>query len=213
MKKVSMFLPTLNSIESVAVSASKDDVAPVITQIALTREGDSLRAIATDRYMVATGRYSEVKFTDWEDGETFLVDPKGLKTAVQMGRAVQKSVQPYTSVDIFQDDQEVAWVKVEDSTIQASVATIKGTFPPVMKLFKRETEPNGSSMMNLRADFLARLTKLVPPVAKPERQRTWEFRFFTDAHSPKKPEPVHAVYGDGETYELEALIQPSLNRK
>ena len=210
MKKVSMFLPTLNSIASIAVSASKDDVTPIITQIALTREGDSLRAMATDRYMVATGRYSEVKFTDWAEGETVLVDPKGLKTATQMGRAVPKAQQPYTSVDISQDESESIWTSVEDSRIQSSVPTIKGTFPPVMKLFKRGEEASGVGQLNLRADFLARLSKLVTPQAKPKRDATWQFRFF--ASEGKTPAPVHAVYSEDETWELEALIQPALTR-
>ena len=33
---------TLASIHSLGISASKDDVTPVITQIALEREGDAL---------------------------------------------------------------------------------------------------------------------------------------------------------------------------
>ncbi|NDC88399.1 MAG: DNA polymerase III subunit beta, partial [Bacteroidetes bacterium] len=39
---------TLTSIHSLSIAASKDDVAPVITQLMLRREGDALRAVATD---------------------------------------------------------------------------------------------------------------------------------------------------------------------
>jgi hypothetical protein len=30
---------------------------------------------------------------------------------------------------------------------------------------------------------------------------------------PNRPEPVYAQYSDGESYQLEALIQPALNKR
>jgi hypothetical protein len=62
-------IATLTSIHSLGISASKDDITPVITQIALTREGDALRAMTTDRYMILSGLYQEVEFDGWEEGE------------------------------------------------------------------------------------------------------------------------------------------------
>jgi len=50
--RVVMDAVTLASIHSLGIGVSNEkDVAPVITQIALKREGDDLRAVATDRYV------------------------------------------------------------------------------------------------------------------------------------------------------------------
>lgn len=211
MKKVSVFMPTLASVASVGVASSKDDVAPVITQVALTREGDALRAMATDRYVVVTGRYTEVEFTDWEDGETILVRPVALSNAVKL---VPKKNHKHTLVEISVDDGDTVWISDGHNRTTANSPLIKGSFPPVMKLFKREVEPNGAPVLNLRTDFLAKLSRVLPPEVSPDRNRTWEFRFFSESDRPNKPNPVYAKYAqEGGTYELEALIQPALMRK
>ena len=81
--KVTVDDATLTSIHSLSVGASKDDIA-VITQIALKREGDALRAMTTDRYICLTGLYSNAEFEDWADGEEMLIDPKHLKSVVDI---------------------------------------------------------------------------------------------------------------------------------
>lgn len=211
--RVEFSVPALHSIDSVAVGVSKDDVAPVITQVALTREGDELVAFATDRFVVTSGRYRSVQFDDWPEGEVVLVDPKALKTAKQMANVIPKRNYEYASVSITCDEAGVVWANVLDSSIQISVPTIKSTFPPVGKLFPREREANGAPLVGLRADFLAKLSKLVPPVVRPERGRAWEFRFFNEPERNGVPGPVYATYSDADDYVLEALIQPAMLRK
>jgi hypothetical protein len=212
--KVTMSTEILASVHSISVSASKDDITPVITQIAITREGDALRAMATDRFMVATGRYSNVEFDDWNDEETILIDPKALKSALDI-----RKVERYPTVPvIIEPDRETGTVQVHtNETTSLDVARLAGrislaTFPPLMKLFPRESQANGTPVMNLRPDFIARLVKLLPPEVKPDRDRLWRFEFRSDPESGGKPQPVYAVYSNGEDYELEALIQPSLMR-
>ena len=62
--KVTVSDAVLASIHSLSIGAGKDDVTPLLTQIALSREGDDLRAAVTDRFIVLTGLY---KNADWED--------------------------------------------------------------------------------------------------------------------------------------------------
>ena len=201
-------IATLTSIHSLGISASKDDVTPVITQIALAREGDALRAMTTDRYMVLSGLYQEVEFEDWEDGDTILVDPKALKRAIDIKKANKYGILPV----VITKNQHGAVSAVVDVLTMVDLGSVTGTFPPVTKLFP-EGEPTGAGALNIRPDFLARLAKVLPPVAKPERDRVWRFEFRTMEEHPNRPQPVYAQYSDGEAYQLEALIQPALSKR
>lgn len=205
--KVLIGTATLASIHSIGIGASKDDVTPVITQIALTRRGDTLKAMATDRYMILAGTYSDVEFEDWTDGDTILVDPNALKRALDIKKANKNGILP---IAISKNDHG-AVSAVVDVVSLVDLGSVAGTFPPVDKLLERTEEPNGASVLALRPDFIARLAKVLPPEAKPERNRAWRFE-FRSIENPGKPQPVYAVYSNGDTYELEALIQPNLVR-
>lgn len=201
-------IATLTSIHSLGIGASKDDVTPVITQIALKREGDALRAMTTDRYMVLSGLYQEVEFEDWEDGDIILVDPGALKRAIDIKKANKLGSLPV----IITKNEHGAVSAVIDVLTMVDLGRVTGTFPPVTKLFP-EGEPTGAGALNIRPDFLARLAKVLPPVAKPERNRTWRFEFRSIEEQPNKPQPVYALYSDADTYQLEALIQPALSKR
>jgi hypothetical protein len=207
--RVAISKEILTSIHSLSVSVSKDDIAPVITQIALVREGNALRAMATDRYMVTTGKYSlgSAYFDDWADGMEILVDPKSLKSVVDIAKRGNGDA----PISIVCSENNSVHAEINGVT-SAYIGGITGAFPPVMRLFPRDTEANGAPVMNLRPDFIAKLAKVLPPVARPLRERLWRFEFRSDAESGGKPQPLYAVYSDGEEYELEALIQPALIR-
>lgn len=205
--RVTVDKATLMSIHSLAVSASKDDITPVITQIALTREGDALRAMATDRFMVATGLYSRnVNFGDWEEGQTMLIDPKALKTVVDIKKAQKTEGIP---TEIEKSDTTGWAYAIVDNITKIDLGGVNATFPPVMKLFPNGDEPSGVPSLRLKPDFLARLAKILPPVARPDKERAWDFDFRST--ETKSPAPVYAHYV-GEDYKLEALIQPNLKR-
>lgn len=206
--KVTVDRGTLTSIHSLSIGTSKDDVAPVITQIALKREGDALRAMATDRYMVLSGLYSDVRFEEWEDNDTILVDPKSLKSVVDIKKAEKYGTIP---VDIVKDAETGHVSAVIDTVTHLHLGSLSATFPPVTKLFP-EGEPTGAGALNIRADFLAKLARVLPPEAKPERDRVWRFEFRSIPNAPYKPQPVYAQYSNGCGYKLEALIQPALDK-
>lgn len=206
--KVTLDSATLTSIHSLGIGASKDDVTPVITQIALEREGDALRAMATDRYVVLSGLYSGVEFEDWDAGDAILVDPSALKRAIDIKKANKNSILPI----VITKNEHGAVSAVVDTLSLVDLGNCKGTFPPVTKLFP-EGKPTGAGSLNIRPDFLAKLAKVLPPVARPERDRVWRFEFRTMEDSPNRPQPVYAQYSDGAEYKLEALIQPALSRR
>lgn len=199
----------LISIHSLSVGASKDDVTPVITQIALKREGDALRAMVTDRYIVLSGLYHEVKFTNWEDDAELLIDPKALKSVIDIKKADKYSSVP---VHITKDVETGHVSAVLDLVTSVHLGSSTASFPPVMKLFPTN-EPTGAGSLNIRPDFLAKLAKVLPPEVRPERERIWTFEFRTIADAPHKPQPVYAQYSGHGVYQLEALIQPALLKR
>lgn len=206
--RVTIDKPTLISIHSLSVGASKDDVTPVITQIALQREGDALRAVATDRFMVVAGLYTKnIYFENWEDGEILLVDPKSLKTVVDIKKA-EKYGPP---LDIVKDEETGRVSAIMNSSTQVDIGSLSHlTFPPVMKLFPREQDANGATLLSVRPDFIARLAKLLPPEVRPDKNQAWHFEFRSIDGESKKPEPIYAKYPTKDDYVLEALIQPAL---
>ena len=207
--RVVMDAVTLASIHSLGIGVSNEkDVAPVITQIALKREGDDLRAVATDRYVVITGLYKNYRFERWEEGQEILVDPKRLKRVLDIMKETKES-----AVSIYSGDDGKSFALLKDNTaVSVKGEGNLGSFPPVMNLFP-SNEPTGAGALNLRPDFLAKLAKVLPPVAKPERYRTWRFEFRSVGGYPSKPQPVYAQYSDGTDYTLEALIQPALDKR
>jgi len=205
--RVVMSREVLTSIHSLGIGTSKDDVTPVITQIALKREGDALRAMVTDRYIVLSGLYNEVEFSDWEDTAELLIDPKALKSVIDIKKADKYGNIP---VHIVKDIETGSVTGVLDEVTSVHLSRLNGkvgAFPPLMKLFPTG-EANGAASLNIRPDFIAKLAKVLPPVSRPERERIWSFE-FRSIEATSKPQPVYASYsGDG--YKLETIIQPAL---
>ena len=200
--KVTMSKEILISAHSVSVGTSKDDVTPIIQALCFTREGDNLRVLATDRYVIMSGTYEGVEFDDWEEGANVLVDHKRLKSVVDYVKGIK-----WLSVPITLEDGVMS---VENMTTTVAADTGTATFPPVAKLFPTDT-PNGATGLMLNVEFLARLGKIIPPVAKPGREKLWEFSFSHNTDN-TKPLPVLAVSA-GDDYTMQALIQPNLYKR
>jgi hypothetical protein len=209
--KLETEINTLVSIQSLSIASSKNDVTPVITQIALKRDGDVLKAMTTDRFMALVGTYENVVFHDWEDGQEMLVDPKALKSAIALKKADKYDMETMTVM--YENDR--ASIAINRNTVVdlGSIGNFGSTgraFPPLQKLFP-EDEPSGAGSLNIRPDFIAKLAKVLPPESKPQRDRVWRFE-FRSIDTPNRPQPVYATYSDGNSYKLEALIQPAMDK-
>jgi hypothetical protein len=200
--KVTMSKEILISAHSVSVGTSKDNVTPIIQALCFTREGDNLRVLATDRYVIMSGTYRDVQFDDWEDGVNVLVDHKRLKSVVDYVKGIK-----WLSVPVTLEDGVMS---VESMTTTVAADTGTSTFPPVAKLFPTDT-PNGATELRLNVEFLTRLGKIIPPVVRPGREKLWEFSFSHNTDN-TKPLPVLAVSA-GDDYTMQALIQPNLMKR
>jgi hypothetical protein len=199
----------LASIHSLSISASKDDMTPIISQIALRREGDNLRAMTTDRYMVLSGIYKKVEWEEWEDDEQILVDPTALKVVVDMNKRDKRHYTVTTAI-VQGDDGNVFAESINESIVNLTSIVGNGTkaYPPLVRLFPTD-HANGTESVNIRPDFVGKLAKVLPPEAKPNRERTWRLEFRSNKDN-GKPQPVYAYYsGNEDSYKLEALIQPN----
>ena len=200
--KVTMSKEILISAHSVSVGTSKDDVTPIIQALCFTREGDNLRVLATDRYVIMSGTYEGVEFDDWEDGVNVLVDHKRLKSVVDYVKGIKWLSAPVTLED--------GVMSVESMTTTVAADTGTSVFPPVAKIFPTNT-PNGATELMLNVEFLSRLGKTIPPVVRPGREKLWEFSFSHNTDN-TKPLPVLAVSA-GDDYTMQALIQPNLMKR
>ncbi|RLP75225.1 DNA polymerase III subunit beta [Mycetocola tolaasinivorans] len=124
------------AVAQVAVAASRDDVTPVITGVQLEVSENHLGLVATDRYRVA------VREIDWDSGEvggtgetiTALVPARTLQEVGKtFGHSGNISV-AFTN----KDDRELIAFSADNKTVTSLL--IKGTFPPVRRLFPETTE-------------------------------------------------------------------------
>lgn len=195
------------SIESLAVASAKDDIAPVLSKVCVFRDGNSMVAMATDRYMALKGTYTDgVAFDGWEDGDELTFDAKSLRSFRMHAMQPRYNLQP---VVIKRVDDSV-YGEMDDGTrfeLDNNLSR-SNKFPPVHRLFTFDREPDGVPGMGLRPDFVGKLAKVLPPEMRPDKERVWSFQFRGTESG--KPGPVYANYSHADDYKLEALIQPAL---
>lgn len=123
------------AVAQVAVAASRDDVTPVITGVQLEVGDNSLGLVATDRYRVA------VRQIDW-DGSDITTDEQlsalvPARTLQEVGKTFGHSGNISISF-ASKDDRELVSFSVDRKTVTSLL--IKGSFPPVRRLFPENVE-------------------------------------------------------------------------
>lgn len=119
-----------DAVSQVALAASREDVTPVITGVLLEVSGNTLNMVATDRYRVA------IKSLDWDAKEATEF------TALVPARTINEIGKTFAgagtiSISLSQvDDRELIAFTADNKTVTSLL--IKGTFPPVKKLFPAE---------------------------------------------------------------------------
>lgn len=116
------------AIGQVAISASREDVTPVITGVQLEAADTTLTLIATDRYRVS------VRSVQWDAGTetdpvTSLVPAR---TLVEVGRTFGSADRIEITLSEPGDRQQIAF-STADRTVTSLL--IKGNYPPVRRLF------------------------------------------------------------------------------
>lgn len=123
------------AVGQVAPAASRDDVTPVITGVLLDVSSSALVMMATDRYRVAAKELS------WSGGSVAAEGLQALipsRTLAEIGKTFAHTSHLTITLSVGGERELVAF-----SSDQRTVTTllIKGSFPPVQKLFP-ETTPD-----------------------------------------------------------------------
>jgi DNA polymerase-3 subunit beta len=119
-----------DAVSQVALAASREDVTPVIQGVLLEVSGNTLNMVATDRYRVA------IKSLDWDSSESAEFSALiPARTISEIGKTFAGA--GTISISLTQvDDRELIAFTADNRTVTSLL--IKGTFPPVKKLFPEE---------------------------------------------------------------------------
>jgi DNA polymerase III subunit beta len=124
-----------HAVAQVSPAASRDDVTPVITGVLIDISSSGLSMMATDRYRVAA---REVTWKGESVGSEGLHALIPARTLSEIGKTFAQA--PVLSVTITTGgDRELVAFSSGDRTVTSLL--IKGSFPPVQKLFP-EHSPN-----------------------------------------------------------------------
>lgn len=123
------------AVAQVAVAASRDDVTPVITGVQLEVSENHLGLVATDRYRVA------VREIEWDSGEVGGGEPITALVPARTLQEIGKTFGHSGNISVAftsKDDRELIAFSAENKTVTSLL--IKGSFPPVRRLFPETTE-------------------------------------------------------------------------
>lgn len=151
------------AVGQVAVAASREDIAPVITGVNLGLGKDQLTLIATDRYRVA------VREMPWASGfeadETALVHARTLS---EVGKSFANAEE--VTITLMQSgERRLIAFSANERTVTSNL--IAGTFPPVAKLFPSETPPYAVLQVSDLVDAVRRVSLVL------ERDAVLRFTF------------------------------------
>ena len=154
------------AVGQVTPAASRDDVTPVITGVQLVVEGNTLSMMATDRYRVA------IRHLSWSG------DSAEALTALVPSRTLSEVGKTFASVDKVSvtistgGDRELVAFTADDKTV--TTLLIKGSFPPVQRLFPDNTDNYSVVNTNDLIDATRRVGLVV------DREAPLRFTFSAD---------------------------------
>lgn len=122
-----------SAVSQVAPAASRDDVTPVITGVLLDISESSVVMMATDRYRVASRHMSWKSAGVGSEGMQALIPSR---TLAEIGKTFSHAGDITITINTGGERELVAFGSA-DRTV--TTLLIKGSFPPVTKLFPAET--------------------------------------------------------------------------
>lgn len=155
------------AIGQVAVAASREDVAPVITGVHLTFDASTLSMVATDRYRVAVRELGWA--SNFESGESALVPAR---TLAEVGKSFAHAEEIVITL-VAEGERRMIAFSAQGRTVTSLL--IKGSFPAVQRLFPAET-PHFAVMQSSEVVDAVRRMQLVL-----EREQALRFSFTQES--------------------------------
>ena len=122
-----------SAVGQVAPAASRDDVTPVITGVLLNVSSSMLEMMATDRYRVAARQLAWTSSGVGDEGLQALIPAR---TLAEIGKTFSSAGEITITLNTGGERELVAFGSSERTV---TTLLIKGSFPPVTKLFPSET--------------------------------------------------------------------------
>lgn len=154
------------AVGQVTPAASRDDVTPVITGVQLVVDGNTLGMMATDRYRVA------IRHVQWSgDSAESLNALVPSRTLSEVGKTFASAEKVTVTISTGGDRELVAFT-ADDKTV--TTLLIKGSFPPVQRLFPDNTDNYSVVNTNDLIDATRRVGLVV------DREAPLRFTFSAD---------------------------------
>ena len=154
------------AVGQVAIAASREDVAPMITGVHLTLAPTELGMVATDRYRVA------VRSIGWSsnfaEGDEALVPSR---TLAEIGKSFAHSPEVVVTL-IVEGERRLIAFSAEGRTVTSNL--LKGNFPAVQRLFPKDTTHFAVMQSSDVVDAVRRMQLVL------EREQALRFSFTQD---------------------------------
>jgi len=154
------------AVAQVTPAASRDDVTPVITGVQLVVDGNTVSMMATDRYRVA------IRHLPWSgDSAEALAALVPSRTLSEVGKTFASADKVSITISSGGDRELVAFT-ADNKTV--TTLLIKGSFPPVQRLFPDNTDNYSVVNTNDLIDATRRVGLVV------DREAPLRFTFSSD---------------------------------
>lgn len=200
-------------VDAALSAVSRDDITPVICGALITREGDKLRMVCTDRYRAHTALVATKSI---EGDLEFIIPREALgwlsKNLSYFGSYMRVHNRITIDVEPHEESGRLTVTVAEHETEDADSVVwsghhTKGNFPPVIRIIEKARDAEAIlATPRFNLGFLA-------PAAKLQRHREGHPEFkFTASDTPGKDGPLYMAFRDGDEVYAEAILQPMVLR-
>lgn len=154
------------AVGQVAIAASREDVAPMITGVHLTLSPAELGMVATDRYRVAVRSIGWT--SNFAEGDEALVPSR---TLAEIGKSFSHAAEIVITL-IVEGERRLIAFSADGRTVTSNL--LKGNFPAVQRLFPKDTTHFAVMQSSDVVDAVRRMQLVL------EREQALRFTFTQD---------------------------------
>ena len=152
MQVITLSAAAFTDLASAAAFASKDKKRPLLTAVMMERDGENVRAIATDSYGLITIERGAVSIAG--DGESVLLSAVDLASAAKLVKG--------NEVTLRAAGDGRSYEVVTSGLVRGTVEVIEGTYPGYRQLIPGYRGIYETEKIGLDPALLVKLTKVAP---------------------------------------------------
>lgn len=205
-----------NSLGTMVHAVSKIEIAPIITGIKITVEGNRLTAIASDRYKIVELGFDLVDDQTVPEKQEYIIPGKNLAEIAKSLRAAKPRKGNALAVAGFNfEESALAVTYLPKNRPLGGSLYLSGNFPAVERLLD-DWEPGVlGGGISLNPKLIADIAKIFPPSeVNTHKKGELPLRFLfggVSEHNPEKPNPLKVLRPGVPEEDFRALLQPLLS--